>query len=157
MREWASASSQALPRLKFFADKLSLDRSHALGAFRLRVRTETVEADVPLLALNTAGATGPVIKGVANIADVAPPVIVDVFLGLFLDRLAAGDFRLVRLDFLGATEQRGDVEVVERQCVHHFPLQRRIFSEVFAAKTRARLHRIRAQTLGTLVKVFASL
>ena len=153
-----SAAPHALSRLKLFADKFVLDLSFAFDAFRSRIGTETIETHVPLLALGAFFASRNVVESAAYFLDVAPSFVIDGFVDFRLDDgFSSRRLRLVVLDLLRAADQSGDVEVVERQRVHHLALQSGIFSEVFAAKTRAGLHRIRTQALGAFVEVFARL
>lgn len=160
MRKWASASSHALARLKIFADEFILDGSFALVAFGPGKGAEAVDADVALFALGPLIASEGVV-GLTNLADVRPAVVVDVIFAtvfpIFFLRLASSGARFIFLDFLSAVKQRGDIEVVERQRIHHLPLQSRIFAKVLATKTCARLHRIRTHAFGAFVKIFASL
>ena len=154
----ASAAPHALSHLEFFAYKHALDAALALDASRFRVWTETIDTHVTFLAFHAIVASLGVIKRFANFFNVTPAFLIDLgVLGFRFGRLALGGFRFLFFDLLRAAKQRGDVEVVQRQCVHHFSFQRRIFSEIFATKTRACLHGIRTQTLGALVKVLASL
>ena len=127
MRKRASAGSQALPSLKVLTDEFVFDLAFAFETLDPGIRTETVDADVALFAFDALFASGGLVKRTANLYDVAPSVVVDAA-GLIVIRLGVVSTSsssvpcLLLFELLRTIEQRGNVEVVQRQRIHHFAL-----------------------------------